>query len=116
MRHRKKNRKLSRTKDQRKALLSNQVRDLLFNEEITTTLPKAKQTARIAERMISLAKDSSLHHRRLALGFIQDKDTVSKLFSVIAPRYQNQKGGYTRIVKLGYRRGDSALVCKVKLV
>lgn len=116
MRHRKKNRKLSRTKDQRKALLSNQVRDLLFNEEITTTLPKAKQTARIAERMISLAKDSSLHHRRLALGFIQDKDTVSKLFSVIAPRYQDQKGGYTRIVKLGYRRGDSALMCKVKLV
>lgn len=116
MRHRKKNRKLSRTKDQRKALLSNQVRDLLFNEEITTTLPKAKQTARIAERMISLAKDSSLHHRRLALGFIQDKDTVSKLFSVIAPRYQGQKGGYTRIVKLGYRRGDSALMCKVKLV
>ncbi|MBE0478346.1 50S ribosomal protein L17 [Candidatus Aerophobetes bacterium] len=116
MRHRKKNRKLSRTKDQRRALLSNQVKDLLFKEEITTTLPKAKEAAKLAERMISLAKDSSLHHRRLVLSVVKDKDTVSKLFSIIAPRYQNQKGGYTKIVKLGYRRGDNALLCKVKLV
>ena len=66
--------------------------------------------------MITLAKDSSLHHRRVVLSFVKDKKTVNKLFSVIAPRYQNQKGGYTKIVKLGYRRGDSALLCKVKLV
>ncbi|MBC7189445.1 50S ribosomal protein L17 [Candidatus Aerophobetes bacterium] len=116
MRHRKKVRKLSRPRDQRRALISNQVRDLLFHEEIVTTLPKAKETARFAERMITLAKDSSLHHRRLALAFIRDKKTVSKLFSVIAPRYQNQKGGYTKIIRLGYRRGDSALLCKIKLV
>lgn len=116
MRHKKKNRKLSRTKDQRKALLSNQVKNLLFNEEITTTLPKAKETAKAAERMVSLAKDSSLHHRRLVLRFIKNKETASKLFSVIAPRYQNQKGGYTKIIRLGYRRGDGALICKVKLV
>lgn len=116
MRHKKKNRKLSRTKDKRDALLSNQVRDLLFKEEITTTLPKAKETARLAEKMVSLAKDSSLHHRRVVLKFIKDEETVSKLFSVIAPRYQNQKGGCTKIIKLGYRRGDSALICKLKMV
>lgn len=116
MRHRKKGRKLSRPKDQRRALLSNQVRELLFKEETVTTLPKAKETARLAEKMITLAKDSSLHHRRLVVSFIKDKETAGKLFSVIAPRYQNQKGGYTKIVKLGYRRGDSALICKVKLV
>jgi len=116
MRHKNKGKKLSRTTDQRKALLSNQVRDLLFNEEITTTLPKAKETARLAERMITLAKDSSLHHRRLVLRVVKDKETVKKLFSVIAPRYQNQQGGYTKIIRIGYRRGDSALMCKVKLV
>ncbi|MCD6575064.1 50S ribosomal protein L17 [Candidatus Aerophobetes bacterium] len=116
MRHRKKGKKLSRNRDQRKALLSTQVKDLLFREEIVTTLPKAKETARLAERMITLAKDSSLHHRRLVLSFVKDKETVKKLFSVIAPRYQSQKGGYTKIIKLGYRRGDSALICKVKLV
>ena len=86
-----------------------------FKEETVTTLPKAKETARLAEKLISLAKDSSVHHRRLAVSFINDKETVSKLFSVIAPRYESQKGGYTKIIKLGYRRGDSALICKVKL-
>jgi len=115
VRHRRKNRKLSRTKDQRRALLSNLVKELLFREEIVTTLPKAKETVKLAERMISLAKDSSLHHRRLVLSFIKDKETLGKLFSVVAPRYQNQKGGYTKVIKLGYRKGDSALICKVKL-
>lgn len=107
---------MSRTKDQRKALLANQVSSLLFREEITTTLPKAKETVKLAERMITLAKDSSIHHRRLVRRVVKDREVVSKLFSVIAPRYQNQKGGYTKIVKLGYRRGDGALMCKVKLV
>lgn len=115
MRHRKKNRKLSRTKDQRRALLSNLVKELLFREEIVTTLPKAKEAVKLAEKMITLAKDSSLHHRRLVLGFIKDKETLGKLFSVVAPRYQNQRGGYTKVIKLGYRKGDSALICKVKL-
>jgi len=116
MRHRKKGKKLSRTRDQRRALLANQVSDLLFKEEIITTQAKAKETARLAERMITLAKKNSLHHRRLILRTIKNKEIVSKLFSVIVPRYQNQKGGYTKIIKLGYRRGDSALMCKVKLV
>ncbi|HHF98527.1 MAG TPA: 50S ribosomal protein L17 [Candidatus Aerophobetes bacterium] len=116
MRHRKKGNKLSRIRDHRKALLSNQVRELLFKEEIVTTLAKAKETARLAERMITLAKDSSLHHRRLVLRVVKDKETVKKLFSVIAPRYQAQNGGYTKIIKLGFRRGDNALMCKVKLV
>lgn len=116
MRHRKKNRKLSRTRGQRTALLSNQVKALLFNEEMVTTLPKAKETAKLAERMITLAKESSLHHRRLVLGVVKDKQTVTKLFSTIAPRYQSHSGGYTKIVKLGHRRGDNALICKIKLV
>jgi len=115
VRHRKKNRQLARTKDQRRALLNNRVKELLFREEIVTTLPKAKETVKLAEKMITLAKDSSLHHRRLVLSFIRDKETLGKLFSVVAPRYQNQKGGYTKVIKLGYRRGDSALICKVKL-
>lgn len=115
MRHRKKGRKLSRTRDQRRALLANQVSALLFQEEIVTTYPKAKETARLAERIISLAKENSLHHRRLILRTVKNKEIVGKLFSVIVPRYQTQKGGYTRIIRLGYRRGDTALMCKVKL-
>ena len=116
MRHKKKGKKLSRDKDQRRALLSNQVKALLFKEEIITTQAKAKETARLAERMITLAKKNSLHHRRLVLKTVKNKEVVSKLFSVIALRYQNQNGGYTKIIKLGYRRGDNALMCKVKLV
>ncbi|HDN84479.1 50S ribosomal protein L17 [Candidatus Aerophobetes bacterium] len=116
MRHKRKLKKLSRTRDQRRSLLSNQVSNLLFREEITTTLPKAKEMVKLAERMITLAKDPSVHHRRLVRRVVKDRQTVNKLFSVVAPRYQNQKGGYTKIVKIGYRRGDGALICKVKLV
>ncbi len=116
MRHRKKGKKLGRSKDQREALLSNLTRSLIFYEEIVTTQAKSKEAARFAEKMITLAKDGSLHHRRIALKFIHDKKVVDKLFSVVAPRYQQQKGGYTQIIKLRYRQGDSALMCKVKLV
>ncbi len=116
MRHRKKGKKLGRNKDQRKALLSNLTKSLIFYEEIVTTQAKSKEAARFAEKMITLAKDGSLHHRRIVLKFIHDKKVVDKLFSVVAPRYQKQKGGYTQIMKLGYRQGDSALMCKVKLV
>jgi len=116
MRHRKKGRKLGRDKNQREALLSNLVKSLIFYEEIVTTQAKSKEAARFAEKMITLAKDGSVHHRRIVLKFIHDKKVVNKLFSIVAPRYQEQKGGYTQIIKLGYRQGDSALMCKVKLV
>ena len=116
MRHKKKGKKLGRDKDQRKALLFNLVKSLIFYEEIVTTQAKAKETARLAEKMITLAKGGSVHHRRIALKFIRDRKVVSKLFSVVAPRYQEQKGGYTQVIKLGYRQGDSALMCKVRLV
>jgi len=116
MRHRKKGRKLGRDKDQRKALLTNLVKSLLFYEEIVTTEAKAKETARWAERIITLAKVNSVHRRRNVFKVIQDKKVIKKLFDVVAPRYDNRLGGYTRIIKLRYRQGDNALICKVKLV
>ncbi len=116
MRHKRKINKLSRPRDQRRALLTGQVRDLIAKEEIITTEAKAKETAKLAERVITLAKQDSVHRRRLAFSIVKDKQVVKKLFSAIAPRYENQKGGYTKIIKIGYRRGDNALMCKVKLV
>ncbi|MCD6472545.1 50S ribosomal protein L17 [Candidatus Aerophobetes bacterium] len=116
MRHKKKGKKLERDKDHRKALLANLVNSLLFHEEITTTKAKAKETVRFTEKIITLAKKNSLHSRRGVLKFLRDKRVVSKLFEVITPRYENRKGGYTQIVKLGYRKGDNALMCKVKLL
>lgn len=116
MRHRKKGRKLGRDKDQRKALLMNLIKSLLFYEEIVTTEAKAKETARWAEKIITLAKVNSVHCRRSVFKVIRDKEVIKKLFDVIAPRYEDRPGGYTRIIKLGYRQGDNALTCKVKLV
>lgn len=116
MRHKKKGRKLSRDRDHRGALLSNLVKDLIFYEEITTTHPKAKELVRLAEKTISLAREDSVHHRRLALKVIKDKKVLKKLFEVIGPRYRERKGGYVSLVKVGYRRGDGALLSRVKLV
>ena len=116
MRHKKKGKKLERDKDHRKALLANLVNSLLFHEEITTTKAKAKEIVRFTEKIITLAKKNSLYSRRGVLKFLRDKRVVSKLFEVITPRYENRKGGYTQIVKLGYRKGDNALMCKVKLL
>ncbi|RLE07679.1 50S ribosomal protein L17 [Candidatus Aerophobetes bacterium] len=116
MRHRRKGKKLGRDKAQRRALLSNIVKELLFKEEIITTKAKAQEAAILAEKMITLAKENSLHRRRSALSFIRDKKVVEKLFTVVAPRYQERKGGYTQIIKLGYRQGDNSLMCKVRLV
>jgi large subunit ribosomal protein L17 len=92
------------------------VKSLLFHEEIITTEAKAKETARFCEKVISLAKEDSVHHRRNVLKFIHDKKVIKKLFDVIGPRYRDRKGGCTRIIKLRYRQGDDALMCKVKLV
>lgn len=116
MRHKRKQKKLGRDKAHRKALLANLVRSLLFHEEIITTGAKAKEAARFCERVITLAKEDSVHHRRSVLKFIRDKKVIKKLFDIIGPRYRDRKGGCIRVIKLRYRQGDDALMCKVKLV
>ena len=100
--------KLGRTSDQRKAILRGLVTDLLRNERITTTQMRAKEAGRRAEKMITLAKRGDLHARRQVLAYVYDEAVVTKLFDEIAPRYEDRNGGYTRILKLGPRRGDAA--------
>lgn len=116
MRHRVHGRKLGRTSAHRKALFRNQVTALMDKERITTTLMKAKEVRPIAERMITLAKRESLHARRQVLKTIQDKTVVSKLFDSISARYAERPGGYTRIYKLGPRKGDCAEMAILELV
>ncbi len=109
-------RKLGRKSAHRKAMLRNLVTDLLREERITTTDTRAKEARRAAEKMITLAKRGDLHARRQVLAFVYDEDVVTKLFDEIAPKYQDRDGGYTRILKLGPRRGDSAEVVFLELV
>lgn len=116
MRHRVKGKKLSRDSAQRKALLRNLVTSFLEKERIRTTLAKAKATRPIAEKMITLAKNNSLHSRRLALRFIYKKDVVKKLFDEIGPRFSERPGGYTRIIKIGPRQGDGAEMALLEMV
>jgi large subunit ribosomal protein L17 len=116
MRHRIAGRKLSRPTGHRKALLRNLVKALFTYESIRTTEAKAKEARRPAERMITLGKDGSLHARRQALAFLNDKRIVARLFEEIAPRYIGRPGGYTRIVKLGRRNGDGAPIVQLELV
>lgn len=116
MRHRVNRRHLGRTATHKKALMSNLVRALILNEKIETTLPKAKEMRGFAERMITFAKTGTLSGRREALRFITDKDAIKKLFDDIAPKYRDRKGGYTRIVKAGFRRGDAAEMAIIELV
>ena len=103
-----KNRKLGRTTDQRKAMLRAMVTYLLENGQIKTTLTRAKEVAPVAEKMITLAKDNTLVSYRQALGFITKEDVANKLFKEIGPKYADRNGGYTRIVRIGPRRGDAA--------
>lgn len=116
MRHQKKTVKLGRTAEHRKALLANQVCSLIEHERIKTTLAKAKAVRPLAERMVTLGKNGSLHARRTALAVLQQKSAVKKLFDNIAPRSTTRNGGYTRIIKLGPRRSDSALVAFLEWV
>lgn len=116
MRHRVSGRKLGRDAAHRKAMLANMATSLLAAERIRTTLPKAKELRSFAERLITTAKKDSLHARRLVARTVRDKDVLRKLFSQIAPRYAERPGGYTRIFKLGYRRGDSAEMAIIELV
>lgn len=116
MRHRKAVKKLGRPTGHRKALVRNLVTDLLRYGKIETTLAKAKAIRSPAEKMITLGKRGDLHARRQALGFIQSKDIVHKLFDSIAAKYAERPGGYTRILKIGRRQGDAAPMAIIELV
>ncbi|MBI4455744.1 MAG: 50S ribosomal protein L17 [Acidobacteria bacterium] len=109
-------RKLGRTTAHRKALFRNLVTELFDKEHIVTTLYKAKEVRPVAERMITLGKRENLHARRQALSFIKKKAVVQKLFSTIAPRFSDRSGGYTRIIRLGFRKGDSAEMALIELL
>jgi large subunit ribosomal protein L17 len=116
MRHQKKTIKLGRTAEHRKALLANQVCSLIEHQRIKTTLAKAKAVRPLAERMVTLGKNGSIHARRTALAALRQKNAVKKLFDDIAPRSAERNGGYTRIVKLGQRKSDSASMAFIEWV
>ena len=116
MRHRKSGRQLSRNSPHRQAMLRNMSASLFRHELIRTTVPKAKELRRVAEPLITLAKEDSVHRRRQAFAQLRDAETVGKLFNELGPRYQNRPGGYLRILKAGYRTGDGAPVAIVELV
>ena len=109
-------RKLGRTTDHRMAMLRTLVTNLLENGKIVTTVTRAKETRALAEKMITLGKENTLHTRRQALSFITSEDVVTKLFSEIAPKYAERNGGYTRIIKMDPRRGDAAPMAILELV
>ena len=111
-----KNRKLGRTSDQRKAMLRAMVTYLLENGQIKTTVTRAKEVAPVAEKMITLAKENSLASYRQALAFITKEDVANKLFKEIGPKYADRNGGYTRVVRIGPRRGDAAEMAIIQLV
>jgi len=116
MRHQKSGRKLNRTSSHREAMFKNMAASLIQHEEIRTTLPKAKELRRVAEPLITLAKVSSVANRRLAYARLRDRDAVGKLFDVLGVRYKNRPGGYLRILKFGFRAGDTAPMALVQLV
>jgi large subunit ribosomal protein L17 len=116
MRHRNAGRKLGRTSSHRKAMFDNMAHALLKHEQITTTLPKAKDLRRIVEKLITLGKRGGLHARRQALADLQDAKLVEKLFTTLAERYKDRKGGYTRVLKAGFRHGDAAAMGVIELV
>jgi large subunit ribosomal protein L17 len=116
MRHRKSGRQLNRNSSHRKAMFQNMANSLFKHELIKTTLPKAKELRRVAEPLITLAKEDSVASRRLAFNRMRDKEMVGKLFAELAPRYKDRPGGYLRIMKCGFRAGDAAPMAYVELV
>src|ERR1035437_9889447 len=116
MRHNKAGRRLGRKTSHRVAMFRNMVTSLLNHEKITTTDAKAKEIRCVAEKMITLGKRGDLHSMRLAASYIREKSIVTKLFTNIAPRYKERSGGYTRIIKLGIRQGDTAPISIIELV
>ena len=116
MRHQKSGRKLNRTSSHRQAMFRNMAASLIRHEEIRTTLPKAKELRRVAEPLITMAKSPNLARRRLAFARLRDSAAVAKLFDELGPRFQDRPGGYTRILKCGFRAGDNAPMAFVQLV
>ncbi len=116
MRHRMKGRKLNRTAEHRKALFMNLSQALIKHEQITTTLPKAKELKPVVDKLIMLGKKGGLSNRRLAIARLQDQELVEKLFSTLANRYKERDGGYTRVLKAGFRKGDDAPMAIIELV
>ena len=116
MRHRRAGRKLNRTASHRRALFANMSAALIKHEQVVTTLPKAKELRRFTDRLITLAKRGNLHSRRLAVARVRDEVMVKKLFDILGPRYKERSGGYTRVLKAGYRYGDSAPMAVIEFV
>lgn len=116
MRHRKSGRHLNRTSAHRKAMFANMAVSLIEHEVLKTTVPKAKELRRVAEPLITLAKDDTVANRRLAFSRLRSKAAVGKLFTDLGPRFQDRPGGYTRILKAGHRLGDAAPVAYIELV
>ena len=116
MRHGNAHRKLNRTAEHRKAMFANMCAALIKHEQITTTLPKAKELRPVVEKLITLGKRGDLHARRQAISQIRDVAMVKKLFDVLGPRYKERDGGYTRVLKAGFRHGDNAAVAVIEFV
>mgnify|MGYP002620307090 FL=1 len=116
MRHGNGYRKLNRTASHRRAMFANMAASLIEHEQIVTTLPKAKELKPIMDKLITLAKKGDLHARRQAIAQIRNKDQVSKLFATLGPRYGERNGGYTRVLKAGFRYGDNAPMAVIELV
>ena len=116
MKHKIKGKKLNRTSSHRKALFKNMAQAIIKHEQIITTLPKAKTMKPIIDKLITLAKKGNLHSRRQAFSRLRDNKMVTKLFEILASRYADRKGGYTRVLKAGYRYGDSAAMAVIELV
>src|SRR5437763_2798041 len=116
MRHGNAHRKLNRTHEQRRAMFANMAAALIKHEQIVTTLPKAKDLRPIVEKLVTLGKRGDLHARRQAIAEMRDLAMVKKLFEVLGPRYKDRKGGYTRVLKAGFRHGDSAAVAVIEFV
>ena len=116
MRHRKSGRKLNRTSSHRKAMFANMAAALINHEQITTTLPKAKELRPFIDKLVTLAKRGDLHARRIAISRVRDEAMVKKLFEAIGPRYEDRHGGYTRVLRAGFRYGDNAPVAVIEFV
>lgn len=116
MRHGNRGRKLNRTHEHRKAMFANMVASLIVHEQIVTTLPKAKDLRPIMEKMITLGKRGDLHARRQAISQVRDETCIKKLFDTLAPRYAERQGGYCRVLKAGFRRGDNAPMAVIEFV
>ena len=116
MRHKQSGRKLNRNSSHRKAMYRNMAISLVHHEMIKTTVPKAKELRRVAEPLITMAKNDSVSRRRIAYSRLRDRDAVTKLFNELGPRYKTRPGGYMRIIKCGYRPGDKAPMAYVELI